>query len=186
MDFDTFDKNPMEFYGVCTNVDTGRPLYHKFTNGKGKDMQYFTATASMPLVSQIVEIDGYKLLDGGVADSIPIKFWEHKGYNKNVVVLTQPLGYIKKPNKMLPIIELKYKDYPAFVKAIRTRHIRYNRTIDYIRQKELSGEIFVIRPPKALEIGGMEHNPDELRRVYEIGTNTMEENLKALRQFMHL
>ena len=186
MDFDTFDKNPMEFYGVCTNVDTGRPLYHKFTNGKGKDMQYFTATASMPLGSQIVEIDGYKLLDGGVADSIPIKFWEHKGYNKNVVVLTQPLGYIKKPNKMLPIIELKYKDYPAFVKAIRTRHIRYNRTIDYIRQKELSGEIFVIRPPKALEIGGMEHNPDELRRVYEIGTNTMEENLKALRQFMHL
>lgn len=184
MDFETFDKNPMEFYGVCTNVETGLPLYHKFTTGKGEDMQYFTATASMPLVSQIVEVDGKKLLDGGVADSIPIKFWEHKGYNKNVVVLTQPLGYVKKPNKMLPLIKLKYKEYPDFVSSVRNRHIRYNNTIDYIREKELKGELFVIRPPKALEIGGMEHDPDELRRVYDIGVGTMESKLEALKEYL--
>lgn len=184
MDFETFDKNPMEFYGVCTNVETGRPLYHKFSNGKGKDMHYFTATASMPIVSRMVEIDGYKLLDGGVADSIPVKFWEHKGYNKNVVVLTQPLDYVKKPNKLLPIIKLMYKDYPDFVKAVASRHLYYNKTIEYIREKEEKGELFVIRPPKALEIGGMEHNPDELRRVYEIGIKTMEENLEELRKYM--
>ena len=176
MDFETFDKNPMEFYGVCTNVETGKPYYHRF---------YFTASASMPLVSQIVEVDGKKLLDGGVADSIPIKFWEHKGYNKNVVVLTQPLGYVKNPNKLLPLIKVRYKEYPDFVSSVRNRHIRYNKTIDYIREKELKGELFVIRPPKALEIGGMEHNPDELRRVYEIGIKTMESKLEDLKKYLN-
>lgn len=184
MDFETFAKNPMEFYGVCTNVETGKPYYHRFSNGMGKDMYYFTASASMPLVSQIVEVDGKKLLDGGVADSIPIKFWEHKGYNKNVVVLTQPLGYVKNPNKLLPLIKVRYKEYPDFVSSVRNRHIRYNKTIDYIREKELKGELFVIRPPKALEIGGMEHNPDELRRVYEIGIKTMESKLEALKEYL--
>ncbi|MCR5770683.1 MAG: patatin family protein [Butyrivibrio sp.] len=184
MDFETFDKNPMEFYGVCTNVETGKPYYHRFSNGMGKDMQYFIASASMPIVSRTVEVDGHKLLDGGVADSIPIKFWEHKGYNRNVVVLTQPLEYEKKPNKMLPLIKLKYKDYPDFVEAVRVRHIHYNKTTEYIRHKELKGELFVIRPPRPLEIGGMEHNPDELRRVYEIGIHTMEENVEALKKYL--
>lgn len=184
MDFETFEKNPMEFYGVCTNVETGKTYYHRFSNGMGKDMYYFTASASMPLVSQIVEVDGKKLLDGGVADSIPIKFWEHKGYNKNVVVLTQPLGYVKNPNKLLPLIKVRYKEYPDFVSSVRNRHIRYNKTIDYIREKELKGELFVIRPPKTLEIGGMEHNPDELRRVYEIGIKTMESKLEALKEYL--
>lgn len=184
MDFETFDKNPMEFYGVCTNVETGKPYYHRFSNGMGKDMYYFTASASMPVVSKIVEVDGHKLLDGGVADSIPIKFWEHKGYNKNVVVLTQPLEYIKKPNKMLPLIKAMYKQYPNMVEAVRVRHIHYNKTIKYIREKELKGDLFVIRPPKALEIGSMEHNPDELRRVYEIGIKTMESKLEDLKKYL--
>ena len=185
MDFETFNKNRMEFYGVCTDVETGKPYYHKFSNGKGKDMQYFIASASMPVVSRIVEVDGKKLLDGGVADSIPVKFWEGKGYNKNVVVLTQPLGYVKKPNKILPLIKLMYKKYPEFVETVGQRHIYYNQTLEYIRKKELTGELFVIRPPHELNIGSMEHEPSELRRVYEIGVQTMEERINELKKYLY-
>lgn len=184
MDFDTFANNPMEFYAVSTDVDTGKAQYHKFGDGKGKDMKYFMSTASMPIVSKIVEVDGKGLLDGGVSDSIPIKFWEHKGYNRNVVILTQPIDYVKKPNKMMPLIKVVYNKLPNLVQAVKIRHIEYNKTTRYIRNKEESGELFVIRPPKALEIGSMEHNPDELRRVYNIGRETMQARVEDLKKYL--
>lgn len=184
LDFDTFGKNPMEFYAVCTDVETGRPLYHKFTTGMDKDMYYFMASASMPVVSRIVEVDGKKLLDGGISDSIPIKFWEHKGYNKNVVILTQPLDYVKKPNKMLPLIRHIYRDYPELIEDVKVRHVRYNNTTKYIREKELTGQLFVIRPPQALNISSIEHDPAELRRVYDLGVATMKEQLDNLKSYL--
>lgn len=184
LDFDTFVKNPMEFYAVCTDVETGRPLYHKFTTGMDKDMYYFMASASMPVVSRIVEVDGKKLLDGGISDSIPIKFWEHKGYNKNVVILTQPLDYVKKPNKMLPLIRHIYRDYPELIEDVKVRHVRYNNTTKYIREKELTGQLFVIRPPQALNISSIEHDPAELRRVYDLGVATMKEQLDNLKSYL--
>ncbi len=184
LDFETFEKNPMEFYSVSTNVETGKAHYHKYGNGMGDDMYYFMASASMPLVSNIVEVDGLKLLDGGVADSIPIKFWEHKGYNKNVLILTRPLDYVKKPNAFLPSIKILYRKYPEFIEAVRVRHKEYNKTIKYIREKELAGEIFVIRPPEALKIGGVEHNQAELWRVYNTGRETMMKQMDALKEFL--
>ena len=86
---------------------------------------------------------------------------------------------------MLPLIKAMYKQYPNMVEAVRVRHIHYNKTIEYIREKELKGDLFVIRPPKALEIGSMEHNPDELRRVYEIGIKTMESKLEDLKKYLN-
>ncbi|MCR4903513.1 MAG: patatin family protein [Butyrivibrio sp.] len=184
LDFEEFTKNPMEFYAVCTDIETGRPFYHKFTTGMDKDMYYFMASASMPIVSKVIEVDGKKLLDGGISDSIPIKYCEHKGFNKNVVILTQPVDFVKKPNKFLPLMKVIYKNYPEMIEDIKVRHIRYNNTTKYIKQKELAGELFVIRPPKALNIGSIEHNPEEIKRVYNMGRDTMTSLLYDLRRYL--
>ncbi len=184
LDFEEFGKSPMEFYGVCTDIESGRPLYHKFTSGMDKDMYYFMASASMPVVSRTIEVDGRKLLDGGISDSIPIKFWESKGYNKNVVILTQPLDYVKKPNKLLPLIRLMYRDYPELIEDVKVRHFRYNNTTKYIKEKELRGELFVIRPPKPLKIGSVEHDERQLQRVYDMGVDAMRERIYDLRQYL--
>ena len=85
----------------------------------------------MPIVSQIVEIDGQKLLDGGVADSVPVKYFEEIGFDRNVVVLTQPEHYQKKKNSLMPLIRLKYRKYPKLVEAIENRHLVYNQTLAY-------------------------------------------------------
>ena len=45
---------------------------------------------------------GYDLLDGGISDSIPLKYLESVGYDRNVVILTQPMGYIKTKTKPCP------------------------------------------------------------------------------------
>ena len=99
-DFETYKKDPMEFYVVSTDVETGRPVYHKYTGEEDSGFDWIRASASMPLVSQIVEIDGQKLLDGGISDSIPVEFFESLGYDRNVAVLTQPKTYQKSKNKM--------------------------------------------------------------------------------------
>ena len=186
---DPFDKeayqaNPMPFYAVCTNIETGKAIHKRLDNGDAKDMEYFRASASMPVVSRIVEVDGYKLLDGGITDSIPLASMERRGYPRNVVVLTQPLGFVKKKSKMLPLIRVSMRQYPNVIRAMEVRHIRYNKQTAYVREQELAGNAFVIRPPHDLGISRIENDPAELRRVYELGRKEMEERLPELREFL--
>lgn len=183
-DFETYKKNPMEFYVVCTDIETGKPVYHKYTGDEGNGFDWIRASASMPLVSQIVEIDGKKLLDGGIADSIPVKYFESIGYEKNVAVLTQPKEYQKERNKILPLIRRKYKNYPNLCEAMEKRHIMYNRELKYVEQQEKAGKLFVIRPDKPLDISRVEKNPRELQRVYNIGRKTGEKYRKELQEFL--
>ena len=173
----------MEFYVVSTDVETGRPVYYRCKNGGTEDIRWIEASASMPLLAHIMEIDNRKLLDGGIGDSIAIKFMQKMGYSKNVVILTQPKDFVKKPNPLMPAIKAKYHRYPEFIKAVENRHIRYNATLRYIEEQEALGLVYAIRPPHKLDIGKLEHNPEELQRVYDIGKTvalSCIEGIKAL------
>ena len=183
-DDETFYNNPMRFIAVCTDVETGKPYYKSFDKKEENMFEWFRASASLPLVSRVVEIDGMKLLDGGIVDSIPLKHHEEIGYQKNVVVLTQPETYRKKSNKMIPIIKIALNKYPKLVDAIKNRHNMYNETLDYIIDKERNGEILVIRPEADLGIGRTEKNPDNLKRVYEIGRETAFKHLNEIIEYL--
>ena len=171
-DSDTFAANPMEFYVAASDVETGHPVYYRCGKGLEEDIEWFRASASMPLLSHIVEINDRLLLDGGITDSIPLKFMERIGYTKNVVILTQPEDYVKKKNPLMPLARLEYGRYPNFVRAMANRHIRYNDTLRYIEEREAAGDVIVVRPPEDLDIGKMERDPDELERVYQVGRDT--------------
>ena len=185
-DVETYAASPMEFYVTCTDVVTGKAVYHKCEKGDAEDILWMRASASMPLASRIVEIGDYKLSDGGMADSIPLKHLQELGYDRNVVVLTQPVDYVKEKNKALPILKLVYRKYPKFINALAKRHERYNETTKYIRELEEKGEIFVVRPPEKLNIGAVEHNPDELQRVYDIGRAEAEKQLEKIKEFLNI
>ena len=183
-DTEAFIKNPMEFYVVATDLETGKPVYHKLYDGLNSDLKWIQASASMPLAARTIEIGKWKLVDGGVADSIPLKFMERKGFDKNVVVLTQPRNFVKKPNKALPAIRIAYKEYPDFVHRVETRHIHYNEETEYVKEREAAGKCFVICPPEPLGIKQVCHDPKEIVRVYEIGRKVMFERLDEMREFM--
>lgn len=183
-DTETFSKNPMDFYVVATDMDTGKPVYHKCKDGGKEDIEWMRASASMPLVSRTVKIGNYSLSDGGTSDSIPVKFMIRKGYDKIVVILTQPEGFVKKKNKLIPVIKMTMRDKPNFIKAISVRHKMYNKTLACIKKLEESGRILVIRPPEALNIGAVEHNPDELERVYRLGRKIGEEYLGKVKEYL--
>ena len=180
-----FAASPMDFFVVCTDVKTGEPIYHKCRKGDAEDVLWMEASASMPLAAKIVKIGHYGLLDGGVADSIPVRFFESIGYKRNLIILTQPKGYVKKKNKFLPAIRAKYFRYPAFVEAVADRHERYNETLSYISMLEQAGKDYVIRPPIPLEIGAMERDPAQLRRVYETGRAVAQIQVEKIREFLN-
>lgn len=185
-DFDTFEKNPMEFYVVATDVESGKAVYHKYEGRADHCFDWIRASASMPLVSQIVEIDGQKMLDGGIADSIPVRYFESIGYDRNVAVLTQCKGFQKKKNEALPLVKLKYKKYPKLVETMTNRHIVYNDTLAYISEKEKAGELFVIRPEQELPVSRVEKDPKKLKEAYEIGRRTAEKHLTEISEFLEI
>lgn len=184
-DYDTYIKNSMEFYVVCTDIDTGRPVYKKLKTADRHELEWMRASASMPLVSRIVNLDGRKLLDGGISDSIPLRFMEKTGCDRNVVILTRPRDYIKKPSKNLAILKLLYKKYPNLISCYANRSKMYNNELKYIRSSETEGKAFVIAPPDPLPIGRVEHNPEKLLEVYRIGRKTAMSCLDDLKEFMN-
>ena len=183
-DYEEFARNPMEFYVVCTDLETGEAVYPLLTHARDEEMLLLRASASMPLVSRIVEVNGKKLLDGGAADSIPLRFFEEKGYDRNVVVLTQPEGYQKGPNRLLPLIRRSLRSYPRMIDTMARRHHVYNETTACIRRREQEGACFVIRPKGKLAVGRVEHDPEKLRAVYEEGRAAMLEKIEALKAYL--
>ena len=137
----------------------------------------------MPYVSHIVEQDGMKLLDGGCSDSIPVRAFMDMGYQKNVVVLTRPADYRKKPEKR-GLARLFYRKYPKFVKCLERRPEEYNRTVEEITKLEEEGKCFVIRPKWPLEIGRMSHDEKEIIRTYERGRSDAFECLEQIKAWM--
>ena len=181
-DRETFSKDAMEFYVGATDCKTGKCIYHKCTDGGETDMLWMRASASMPVASTPVEIDGNLYLDGGIADSIPYKFMESIGYDRNVIVLTQPKGYVKK--KAPSLMKLALRKYPAIAEGMMKRHEVYNKQVEEIEEREIKGTAFVIRPPAPIGIGRTEKNPDELKRAYQMGRKEAELVLPHLKVFL--
>lgn len=183
-DNETFEADPMDFYVGASDIETGKAVFHKCTDGLGEDLTWMRASASMPVVSRIVEADGMKMLDGGIVCPVPYEYMESLGYDRNVIILTQPEGYEKKKTKILPLIKIALRRYPAIVDAMAKRHIIYNRQMQEIRERELSGRALVIRPPEALGISRTEKDPDELERVYQIGREVAAARLDEIKEFL--
>ena len=179
-----FEANPMAFYAVCTDVETGQAVYKKLEKSNHLTYDWIRASASMPLASKVVELEGMKVLDGGVADSIPLKYFESIGYERNVVILTQPEGYVKEHNRLMPLMRIALRKYPKMIAAMDTRHLMYNQQLVYVYEAETAGRALVIRPDEKLPIGHVSHDPEEMQRIYDIGREMGQRRLNDIRQFL--
>ena len=185
LDYDAFLANPTKLYVGCSNLDTGEAEYLECTDmRKPEDVNKVRASASLPLVSNIVEVDGMKLLDGGVSDSIPIFAFRRMGYRRNIVVLTRPEGYRKGPDKMLRLEAGRYREYPEFVKRCHMRHMYYNKTLDKLEELEKEGDTLIIRPSETIEISRLEKKPEMIEAMYELGVYDAKEKLQQVKKFL--
>lgn len=183
-DYETFRRNPMEFHIVCTDAETGEPVYKQLDDMTSEGLDWIRASASMPIVSRPVCLGGRKLLDGGIVNSIPLKHFQELGYERNIVVLTQPKGFFKKRTKLMPLFHLTMRKYPAIIKAMGRRHLMYNEQLRYLAEEERKGNTLLIYPEDTLPIGRTEQNEEKMKKVYMLGRKCAEENLEKIKKFL--
>lgn len=179
LDMQTFHKDTRPLLHVATNCLTGQPEYF---DGHGPDfLTTLAASASLPFVSKMIEHAGALYLDGGISDSIPLRRALADGNTKNVIVLTRPQGYRKKPSaKTAWLAKLFYSKYPLLVKAITERYQMYNTTLDLIEQLEQEKKLIVIRPSFALNVDRIEKNVTKLNALHKLGLQDATSKLQAI------
>ena len=183
-DKEAFARNPMEFIAVCTDVQTGEPVYHVMDHIDYDELEWIRASTSLPLVAQPVHVGGYVLLDGGLADSIPLKFMQDHGYERNITVLTQPLGYRKTLSKHLGLMRFVTRKYPKVYECLRQRPDMYNGQLDYVMNEAAQGRTLIIAPPEKLDVGRVEMKREKLQKVYDEGRRVCEAMLPEIREFL--
>ncbi|MBP3421852.1 MAG: patatin family protein [Lachnospiraceae bacterium] len=184
-DYEAFGRYKGNAYAVVTNIETGKAEYIRMED-MHKDIIAIQASASLPLVSNNVYINGVPYLDGGVADAIPIMKSLQDGNKKNVVIMTKEVGYRRKPSSNMTAIRLRYRKYPELVKDMERRHIVYNKTLDFLEEHEKKGHIFVIRPKEDCGVGRIEKDKDKLRTLYQMGYDDAKASFEDLKKYLKL
>ena len=167
-DFDTFFRHSAQFEMVTTNCETGRAMYISETVDRQRALDVVRASSSLPYVSKIVDVDGIPMLDGGIADSIPVERAMQTGHPVNVLILTRNKGY-RNTSKDRKIPHFIYKCYPRLRVALSRRIEAYNEQLDLVDRLEAEGRVICIRPQKPMEVGRMEKDTAKLEALYEEG-----------------
>ncbi len=185
-DSEAFENSPVEFFVVCTDVVSGKAIYKRIQKVGYEELEWIRASASMPLAAKVVNIRNLKLMDGGLSDSIPLKFFQKMGYEKNVVILTRPEDYVKGPSRTLPVIKRTMKKYPEFIRTVENRPEMYKKQLEYVKEQEEKGNCYVIRPEKALPIGYIDKDPSLVKETYDLGRLAGIKHLEGVKKYLEL
>ena len=178
-DYEAYFANTDRFVMVTTNCLTGKAEYLEEKSDSKRVMDIVRASSSLPYVTKITYVDGVPMLDGGIADSIPVEYAKSQGYERMVVILTRNKGY-RKNEKQLPVPKVIYRKYPELRKTLASRNAQYNRTMEMIERLEDEGRMTVIRPVHPIEVDRMEKDTDKLRALYQEGYELAESFLASL------
>lgn len=167
-DYEAFNRYTGRVFSVATNIGTGKPEYFRIRDMK-RDIDKIRASASLPLVSKNVKIDGGLYLDGGISDAIPLQRSILDGNRRNVVVMTKEIGFVRRPSTQLGLIRARYIKYPKVYELMKKRHIIYNGQLDFIQRQQKNGQAFVIRPQAPSDVGRVEKDVNKLKKLYRQG-----------------
>ena len=184
-DFDTYFHSEIECELVTTNCLTGKAEYMTERHDRERLMKICRASCSMPLLTPIVNVDDVPYLDGGLADSVPVRRAQQMENKKIVVILTKNEGYRKKviSPAMQRVYKKAYKSYPNLIRTIFRRSFEYNKTMNYLDQLEKRGEIFILRP-QVKPVSRLEKNKETLYAFYEHGYHYMERKFDGLMEYL--
>jgi len=180
-----FYRNPAEFDVITTSLNSGdNVIFSKQEIANFGLEKVLIASSSIPLLSQSVNIGGQLFYDGGVANSIPVKYALSK-HEKAVVVLTRPRGYRKKEMKNSLPFKLAFRKHPEFLAVMLNRNNEYNRTLDFCEQMEKEGRLFIIAPSPEFSIGRTEHNLEKRMNLYNHGYTLIHKEFENLQLFLN-
>ena len=185
-DEETYAHGGMRMIAVATNAETGKAAY--FEKGK-TDFDFneaVRASASLPLASAPVMLDGQPYLDGGCACPIALNWALEQGFEKIVVVTTRENGFRKKQpgQRMIDLYDDFYGDKPLFLATMLTQEMRYNALMDQLDELEESGRVFCVRPQEPITIGRFEGDTEKLLALYNRGHREGREVLAGMQTYL--
>lgn len=178
----TFKESPINFFATVTNIETGEAEFIKIEDAF-KQMETLRATSALPFISEIIEINGKKYLDGGIANSIPVDFFENQNFDKIIVILTRPIDYRKKKSTGVQF-KVAYSKYPKLIEKLENRYKDYNDTVERILELEKQGKVLVIRPDEEITIKRLEKDTDKLQHVYDLGIRNGKESIERVKKYL--
>ena len=181
-DYDAFAAYPGQVEAVVTNLNTGKADYMEVPR-LDRNSQLLQATCAMPLMFPIYHLNGQPYLDGGIADSIPWRRAMDQGCDRVMVVMTHPRDYVRKQERLMPLIRKTYREYPNFVAAMESRAQRYNEDREQIFDLERQGKLLVIAPDSTMGVSRTERNPEKLRLLWAKGYQAAMDRMEEIRAF---
>jgi len=181
-DYDAFAAYPGQVEAVVTNLNTGKADYMEVPR-LDRNSQLLQATCAMPLMFPIYHLNGQPYLDGGIADSIPWRRAIDQGCDRVMVVMTHPRDYVRKQERLMPLIRKTYREYPNFVAAMEDRAQRYNEDREQIFDLERQGKLLVIAPDSTMGVSRTERNPEKLRLLWAKGYQAAMDRMEEIRAF---
>ncbi|MCP2033860.1 putative patatin/cPLA2 family phospholipase [Planomicrobium sp. HSC-17F08] len=185
-DYDSFHEATEEFVIGTTDCVTGEAVYFEKRDHAKDVLAIVRASSSLPFMAKPVEFEGRLLMDGGVADPIPIRKAMADGVTKPIIVLTKEKGYRKKKNSFARLMPALYRQFPGIVKSMESWYLRYNETMEFIEELEADGKALVIQPSKVYKINGMERDIEKLTELYDQGFRDAEERMEEIMKFISL
>ena len=184
-DFATFHASSQRFIATATDCETGEAVYfEKHGLDDAALLEVLRAGCSLPFLQRPVHFDGRILMDGGIADAVPLAKSMADGNTRHVLVLTRPAGYRKKPRRLVNLIRLRYPRYKGLARAFVSRARRYNRTMNVVDRLEAEGVVLVIRPSAALSAKRTESDVRKLEAIYARGYADAAGRFEALRAYL--
>lgn len=183
-DFDTFCNSTKRFMLSTTECNTGECIYHEKFENQEDFWKICKAANSLPFISRITQIDGVPMLDGGVADAIPIEKALSEGWKKIIVILTRKQEYRKKYRRFyMFLVKIVYRKYPELIRVLEERADKYNHSLDVVRQLEEEGKALVFRPTE-IAVKNQESDVDTLMKSYHHGYEEAEKRHMEIGEFL--
>lgn len=186
-DYHAYKKSEVTFYAVATDVDTGNPVYLSKNEAQTNEeiMKMIKASCSLPGLAPAVEYQNRMLLDGGIADSVPIQRAIADGNDKIIVVLTRDASYRKKPLSFKSLYKRKFKEHKGFCEALINRYKEYNETVEFIDKLERQGQIIVIRPSEPINIGRFEKKKEVFDKIHALGKKDIRRKIHQVKRYLN-
>ncbi len=183
LDYDALADFKGEIIAVVTNIETGKAEYLPVPRHKAA-MDLLLATCAMPVLFPIIEYDGGRYMDGGIANPIPYERAIADGCDKNIVILTRERDYHKSSEKSLDFAARFYKKYPHFADALKRRSELYNQSRDRLFQLEREGRLVVICPEDTAGFKRTEKDQAKIRALYDQGIDVAQRELDKIKEYI--
>ena len=182
-DYEAFARWPGTAEAVVTDLATGKAVYREVPRRDGQFL-LLQATCAMPLLFPIYDLDGLKCLDGGAADAIPFRRAFEQGCDRVVVVLTRERSYRRQPEKLQPLIDLRYRKYPHFCETMRRRADAYNAGREELFRLEREGKALLLAPEDTRGFSRIERDVDKIRALWQSGYDQATARMEEIRAFL--